>query len=356
MWTDKSKTMKKKRNKLSRKILQYLILSVLVAVFIFCFLYSTSLSIADTHILNHEIVIGESQDALLRLWIRNVCVMASMIVFVALFLFLLGQRLSYLICIIRGVDKLRESHLNFYIKPEGNDELTELAESINYLSASQKELNQREKTLKEERDAWVKAMSHDIRTPLTSLISYSELLQSKDDRSSDEVSTYISMVLTKSRQIQHLTEQLMDSNGGILEQVDNMNLLLHQLSSEWEELLNDHIPCSIQISCCESVSGSIDIHGLRRIFDNLASNVEKYADPKTDVVLNIDCKDGQIHIIQENGIRRGDLSSVDSHKIGLENLRRIAEQHHGSMSVSQDEARFRIEILLTISPFRPFSV
>ena len=67
----------------------------------------------------------------------------------------------------------------FYITPEGNDELTKLAESINYLSESQNDIIRKEKEMKEKRELFIRSLSHDIRTPLTSIIAYSDFMIDK---------------------------------------------------------------------------------------------------------------------------------------------------------------------------------
>ena len=59
---------------------------------------------------------------------------------------------------------------------EGNNELTQLAKSVNYLSQTQREVKQREQALSAEKEQFIRGLSHDIRTPLTSIMAYSELL------------------------------------------------------------------------------------------------------------------------------------------------------------------------------------
>lgn len=337
---------KKKIGRLSFTILKYLLLCVLIAVFVFVFLYSTSVSIADTYITKHGISVDHDKYILLTLWIRNISVFASMIVFIALFLFMLGQKLAYLFTIIEGVDKLRQNNMDFYIEPEGNDELRDLADSINFLSVSQRRLNEQEKALKDEREAWVRSMSHDIRTPLTSILSYSEIMAAKKSPSKEEFSSYISLVTSKAQHIKYLSDRLMNSSDGLWQEVEDIKLLLDQLAMEWQQILEDKLPCHVDMSGCSSFAGAADIHSLKRIFDNLVSNTEKYADRNFAAELLIRSHDSKVTIVQRNRIKQSGEKHWDSHKIGLDNIKKIAEQYNGRTDIFFNESTFEISIIL----------
>ena len=151
----------------------------LIALLAFVFLYFASMAISETYLTRRGFALDQRQLRILTVWIRSVCMAASAVVFVAVFLFLIGQKISYLLFIISGVEALRQRELDFEISVKGNDELTELAESINYLSLSQREINQKEQRLKEERETLIRSLSHDIRTPLTSILSYTEYMEGK---------------------------------------------------------------------------------------------------------------------------------------------------------------------------------
>ena len=90
------------------EILEYLVLSALIALFTFCLLYFTSLSLADTWLSAREISLNAPQEGTLEIWIGSVCLIASICIFIVLFLMMLGQKLSYLVEIIGGIDRLRD--------------------------------------------------------------------------------------------------------------------------------------------------------------------------------------------------------------------------------------------------------
>lgn len=349
MRTDGNKKAEKGK-KLSMVILEYLILSVLISGFIFFFLYGVCASIAENYFLGRQIELTEVQIRVFHVWLRSLCGLAGIIVFVILFLFMLGQRLSYLVQIIKGVEKLQENQMDHRIALEGADELTRLAETINYLSASQRELSQKEVRMKEEREAWVRSLSHDIRTPLTSMISYSEWMLGKEEADKEELRSCLALIHTKSLQIKELTDQLMERDRANWEPVRDVGFLFSQLAEEWQEVLEDRFQCGTSLSGLEDMEGMADIYVLWRIFDNLASNVEKYADDSQPVELEILREDRNISLIQRNGIREQEGAVRESHKIGLANIQKLAALYDGKAEIKEEPRQFWIRIDLRIRP------
>lgn len=341
-----------KRRTLAGEVLEFLLVALAVAAFTFCFLYFTSQSLAETYLTDLGVFLSEGQQRVLWVWLRSLCLMAAAAVFLVLFLFMLGQRIAYLLKIIRGVDALQASRMDAAIPLEGNDELTELAERINYLAVSERELTGREQRLREERDAWIRSLSHDIRTPLTSMISYTQLLESRPELSEEEVRSYIRLVQAKSEQIRELTDRLLGREKQNLEKVEHMKFLMEQLAAEWEEILEERFVCRVDLSGLEDFSGLADIYGFRRIFDNLASNAEKYALPEEAVELRItgekgDEAGGTLTVCQKNQIRRTG-PSPESRGIGLESIRRIAAEYGGTAEVRCGDREFEVEIVMKI--------
>ena len=347
--SNKNKAAKKPENKkLSNVILEYLFLSAAISLFTFFFLYSTSISLGDNYLAQKGFILTDMQQITFQVWARSICALASLLLFIVIFLSVLGQRLSYLITITRSVEQLHEKGMDYDIPLEGNDDLTRLAESINYLAAARRELWRQEKVFQEEREAWIRSLSHDIRTPLTSMLSYSEMLHSKDHLSRDEMEAYINLVYSKATQIRQLTEQLMDRDRGTWEKIDDIRFLAGQFADEWEELLEGRFTCVTDLAGMTDFSGMADVHALRRILDNLVSNVEKYADPSYEVELTLRNEDRRLILIQTNHIRTEGFGSVESSRIGLENVQKIAALYKGQADISDDGSIFEIRIILNI--------
>lgn len=204
--------------------------------------------------------------------------------------------------------------------------------------------------MQEEKNAWVRSLSHDIRTPLTSMLSYTQLLQDRDSLSETEMRDYIRLMQTKTEQIRELTDRLLGRETQNPEPVEHIRLLMEQLAAEWEESLEEHFLCRTDLSGLSDFSGMADIYAFRRIFDNLASNTEKYADPQRPVELLITGEENHLTITQKNGIRKRPETAPESSGIGLNSIRRIAADYGGSLEVQRSLQDFTVEISLLLSP------
>ena len=191
-------------------------------------------------------------------------------------------------------------------------------------------------------------LSKEIRTPLTSILSNSQYLASKEALTPEETAAYIALVQSKAEQIRLLTDQLLGKAESENRLVENAALLLQQLAFQWEETLEDSFLCQVDLSGCQPFKAEVELSALQRIFDNLASNVEKYADPSQPVVLRLSCGQGEVQIFQQNAVTPNPEKPKDSHGIGLKSINEIAKNTGGYADFSLNPASFEIRILLKL--------
>lgn len=334
------------RKKLTHEILGLFGISVVISVFFYGFLSITANSIVEAYIFRNHLLLTESQEWMIDSLIPRVSFVIAVILFVFLFLFLIGQRLRYIRDIICGIEALRMHRMDYEIPVEWNNELTELAESINYLARTEKELQIKENLLREEREGFIRAMSHDIRTPLTVIKGYSEFMQNKEEISIEEIRAYAELVNQKASQLKDMTDRLL--NGGrTLEKIENGRFLMEQMVSEWEMVLEEEFTCNINLSGCPDFAGEFDIQELRRVFDNLASNVKKYADAACPVELTV-FKRAEFLVIDQRNRMREEIKEVESNGIGLDSIRKIVEHYHGHMDIEKSSEFFRITLQISL--------
>lgn len=330
-----------KATKLSHEILGFLGVTFVISLFLFAFLYLTAISISEIYFETHKTTVP--YPSTMHAWIRSISFLAVLFFFIALFLTLLSQKFSYLREIIRSVDALRIHRMDYEVLVEGNDELTELAECINYLSKTERKLAEQEMRLAEEKRQLVRALSHDIRNPLTVMLSYTEYLLRQKEVSREEVRVYIDMVQRKAKQMKELTDQLLESSERKTEYIEDGHCLMLQLSEEWVESIDERFSCTLDLKDCSRFSGDFDIRELQRIFDNLTSNIEKYADDTQPVLLRIFVDGGKLHIIQENTKKELNVET-ESHHIGLSSVRQIVAAYDGEMDVEEKGKQFCIHL------------
>lgn len=348
MWIKKKHgTPPPRREKLVWEIIGLMFVICAISIFSFFFLYYTSSSIMNERLLSQGYSISDLQYSVFYIWLRSICFVASTIVFFALFLFFLGQKFSYVLSIIQGVQILRDNQLDFVIPVEGNDELTELAENINYLSASVREHLAAENRLKKEKEELVRSLSHDIRTPLTSIISYSAYLKDSA-RIEDQVSLdYIQIIQDKAEQIKELSGQMLSRDQAEL--ILDGRLLVEQLIEEWEESLEETFELNMIRQQFGEFSGEFRVQDLRRIFDNLSSNIIKYANPRTAVELELISSGSELTLIQRNAIQTIPKQEIESHGIGLNSIRQITQSYGGETHLLTCHDTFEIKITLPIN-------
>ena len=296
------------KKRLSREILGILVLSLVLTMVLFSFLCSGATLIIDHVIADRGIVLDELQDLQLGSLIFNVSVLVSVCFFIILFLALTGERLS--------------SALN--------------------------QVRDKERALSKEREELIRTLSHDIRTPLTSILSYSELLTSGGDIPEEKVQEHLTLIHKKAGQIKELTDILLHGGSRSPELFEDAGLLMKQLAAEFEEVLEDSFPVTVDLSRCRSFSGRFDVQELHRIFDNLISNIEKYASPSQPVTLSVN-SENHLLIIRQSNFLRAEPVQAESHRMGLTSIRRIAHNYAGSVDVKADDTAF--EIVITLSDF-----
>jgi len=337
---------RKKQRKLAYEILGLIAISALIAAFLFFILTWSAGAVVESYCFENDVVMTELDWLEVDRWIFGLGGVLSAAGFSLLFLTLLNDRLSYIRTITDGINALRLGNSEDVLALEGRNELTQLADAINYMSASQKELREKEQALAREKEQFIRALSHDIRTPLTSILAYSEYLAGDSVISPEEQKTHLQMIRKKAEQIRDLTGLLLDADKRSPEHFDDAHLLMEQLAAEFEEELEERFSVQTDLAECPLFAGAFDVQELRRVFDNLSSNVQKYADPKHPVFLSISAHKGELCIQQTNGILASP-EKKDSYKLGINSIRRIAQNYGGRVTVLQDGEKFSINIILS---------
>lgn len=333
--------MTKKYRKLSHEILGLIGLCAGIALVLYLILSGVATAIAESYVFQHDIPMTEFDWIDVDRWIFGVSAILSCCSFSVLFLMLLSDRIAYIRKITDGIDKLHNPADSVSIPLEGKNELTALAQAINEMSQVRQQLRQKEQTLAEEKEQLVRSLSHDIRTPLTSILAYSELLTKQEE---GEKKAQLSMIRNKAEQIRDLTTVLLDGTRRNLEQFDDGKLLMEQIVAEFEEELEEQFSVTSDFERCLVFSARLDVQELRRIFNNLASNIRKYADPEKNVTIAVSFENGTLLIHQTNTILPR-KEQAESYGIGLNSIRRIAQMYGGSVTVEESKEQFRISII-----------
>lgn len=334
----------KKRRKFAHELLGLIAISALVALVLFLILTYFAAVAVEEYCFQNDVIMTEFDWIEVDRWIFGLGGGLAILCFSILFLFLLRERIAYVQRITARIDRLADGTERADLPLEGNNELTDLARAVNEMALARQRLRQAEQALAQEKDRLIRELSHDIRTPLTAIQAYSEYLEDQGQTSSQQ-QEYAALIRRKAQQIRELTDVLLEGSKRQVQQFEDAALLMAQIVAEWEAELEDRFSIQTDLSGCQSIPGSFDLQQLQRIFDNLASNLIKYADPAVPVTLIVTARPGKLEICQRNAIL-GQEKQTDSYGIGLNSIRRIAQDYDGQVTVTEDGQVFAITVTL----------
>ena len=206
-------------------------------------------------------------------------------------------------------------------------------------------------------------VSHDIKTPLTSIVSYVDLLK-KQEMPTDEAREYLEVLDRQSARLKKLTEDLVEAskastgNLNVDFQPTDVNVLLTQSAGEYEERLKDRDLILLLTPAAETPSISADGRLLWRVFENLLSNIYKYAQPGTRVYLTCQETADTVSIVFRNisaaplnlspeeltdRFVRGDASrNTEGSGLGLSIAQSLTQLQKGTFEIIIDGDLFKV--------------
>lgn len=241
-------------------------------------------------------------------------------------------------------------------------DLREHAEQLNDLGGAIRTAVDRQLKSERFKAELITNVSHDLKTPLTSIINYVDLLK-KEEIQNPRAAEYIEVLDRKSQRLKKLTEDLVEaskaSTGNLTVdfQRTDVNVLLTQSAGEYQEKLAAKGMDLILTPAPENPAISADGRLLWRVFENLLSNIHKYAQPGTRVYLTCEAGENQVTITFRNisatplnisadelmeRFVRGDASrNTEGSGLGLSIARSLTQLQHGTFSLTIDGDLFK---------------
>ncbi len=276
--------------------------------------------------------------------------------FAATLLGLVGRITRYIALLTNELSVMAGGELGHPMTVKGQDELTLLAENMEQMRLSFIERLKREEDMKRASQSLLTDMSHDIRTPLTALIGYLDLLEQSERFSPEDRQRYLSAAHRRAWQIKEMTDDLFEyalvyANPDAALQTQRLDgiTLMAQL---WDEtafsLESEGFACECRVEG-EDAPVDANVKLLKRVFDNIASNARKYADATQPVLAEYGARDGAFTLTVTNAVSPRP-SQGESSGIGMKSCEKIAALHGGSFSYGQEGERFVIRLTLPVAP------
>lgn len=277
---------------------------------------------------------------------------------------------TYVREIISGVEKMKSGDFQEEIPVRGEDEFSEIAYSINEMCRNLSDTLEAQKAVEKTKDELITNVAHDLRTPLTSILGYLDLLSQGDFLTEDQKQKYLGIVSSKARQLETLVKDLFDytrydkDKVKIKKEILDLNLFMPQIVDEFYPSLVDH-----KLECrTEFYEGALNVEAngelLARAIGNLMSNAIKYGSEGKIIEVKTGRLDNRVFVAVINYgklIPSEKLNKifdkfyrVESSRslktggtgLGLAIAKNIVNLHDGNIWATSDEygTRFQIEL------------
>lgn len=313
-----------------------------------------------------------SESTALDLW---VILIFTLLLIVMYFILISHNFVMYVREIINGVERMKSGDFTEEIPVRGEDEFSEIAFSINEMQKNLSDTLESQKMAEKTKDELITNVAHDLRTPLTSILGYLDLLTQGDFLTEEQRQKYLGIVSSKARQLENLVKALFDytrydkNKVKIKKEILDLNLFMPQLVDEFYPSFMDN-----QLECrTEFYEGALNIEGngelLARAIGNLMSNAIKYGAEGKVVEVKTGMTDKKAFVAVINYgriIPPEDLDKIfdkfyrvegsrslktGGTGLGLAIAKNIVNLHDGNIWATSDESgtRFQIE-LPVVSP------
>ena len=237
------------------------------------------------------------------------------------------------------------------INLRGQDELAQLSQKIEEMRCSLLDLLAQEQESQKSQTQLIATLSHDIRTPLTKLMGYLNILHYKENTSHEEKAHYLCMAEEKAQQLKNLTDGLLNCSfvkGKMIhddrEVVNGPVFLAQMLCERCYELEQDGF--TIELPAFDgNYALNVSVDAFQRICDNILSNILKYASKEHPVRIQITDHADLIYLSISNH-KAIPQKEIQHHGLGLLSMRELTTQLGGTMSIIDSKDQFEIHIAL----------
>ena len=273
-----------------------------------------------------------------------------------------SQRLQL---IVDTLSKLAQNKKSPQIIVKGHDLISDISRDINTIQEGFALSSQKQSDSERLKTELITNVSHDLRTPLTSILNYVDLAK-RSNISDLERQEYLNIIDNKSKRLKVLIDDLFEASkmasGAVELHKERVDLvaLIYQSLAEYDDRFNDQ-GLAIKTKMVEQhMYAYCDGRKMSRVFENLFNNIIKYAQPATRVYIEMEYEESDIVITLKNisnyelgfdvselseRFKRGDSSRhTEGSGLGLSIVKSILELHGAIFELSKDGDLFKVII------------
>ena len=287
-------------------------------------------------------------------------VLVGIVIFSVTFMILEEPGIRYLGRISDAVQSISQGNLNTEVDVTGDDEFSAMAANLNKMSSDIRKLMDKEREAERTKNELITNVAHDLRTPLTSIIGYLELLAGNTQIPQEMQHKYIEIAYSKSRRLEKLIEDLFGftklNYGKIamhIGQIDIVKLLEQLLEEAYPNFEEKNLSYDLQSNVPAKII-SADGNLLARLFDNLIGNAIKYGADGKRVLVKIHGEEDTVTVSVTNfgrvipadelpllfnkfyRVEQSRSATIGGTGLGLAIAKEIVDMHGGTIRVASD--------------------
>ena len=251
--------------------------------------------------------------------------------FALVFIIFFSKILGRVTRLAADVNRVANGDMTYSIRSRGNDEISRLSSQVENMRSSILENLEREREVRAANEELITSMSHDIRTPLTVLLGYIDVMkmQPHDEAMDDYIKATEATALRLKKLSDDMFGYFLVFGGRAVE----TNIQDYDGATLISQMLDEHILLLHENGYTVSYEGCVGLEGVSimtdapkamRLIDNIFSNLHKYSDPERPITVTAEAEGERVVLTVENGIAR-DSRTAESNGIGLKTCVKLAE-------------------------------
>lgn len=287
-------------------------------------------------------------------------VLAGIVTFSVAFLLLQKSSMDYIAKISMAIRNISEGDLNTMVEVVGDDEFSAMAANLNKMVADIRQLMDKERESERTKNELITNVAHDLRTPLTSIIGYLELLSGSAGLTPEMKEKYIDITYKKAKRLEKLIEDLFGftklNYGKVsmkVAKVDIVKLLSQLLEEFYPNFMDKNLSYELQSNVPAKMINA-DGNLLARLFDNLINNAIKYGAEGKRILVKIQAAETIVTVSVTNygyvipkeelpllfdkfyRVEQSRSSNTGGTGLGLAIAKNIVDMHGGTIGVTSD--------------------